>query len=386
MTPETIAGDRVRLRPFRDDDAEDLVAGCGDDLVRRYLPRLPEPYTLADARSWIAEGSVAARASGGAAYAIADPADDRLLGGIGIGNPLPERRQGEIGYWVAPWARRRGVATAAVRALAEGALAATFGRLELLTGVENEASQRVALAAGFRREGVRRGASSDPDGGRGDRIVFCRLATDPPGPTPRLLPDLPGGGLDDTVVRLRPLAPGDADFLYALRTAPDVVATSVPPVPPQRAEIDRLCAGATARWLAGERAELIIEEAATGTPTGEIGLYYQEPQTGQAMIGYAMMPAWRGRGYPTRAARLLARWALGTVGIPRLIAGTLPGNRASQRVLEKAGFRREGYLRGRLPGGDGTRLDDVLFGMIFADLTTDSGQAEPAGPEAATDR
>ena len=46
---------------------------------------------------------------------------------------------------------------------------------------------------------------------------------------------------------------------------------------------------------------------------------------------------------------LLARWAFAETGIARLIAGTNPTNAGSQRVLERAGFRREGYQRGRLP-------------------------------------
>lgn len=381
MRPEPVESDRVRLRPYRDGDADDLVAGCGDPLVRHFLPQLPHPYTLADARSWIAEESVAVRAAGGAAYAIADPGSDRLLGGVGIGNPLPGRGQAEIGYWVAPRARGRGVATAAVRTLAglalaapaEGAGPAVFRRLELLTRLENTPSQRVALAAGFRREGIRHGAQLDRDGRPHDLVVWYRLAGDPPGPTSRLLPDLPGGSVTDGVVRLRPLAATDVDFLYRLRTAPEVVATSVPPVAPTRAALERICAGAAASWLAGERAELVIADAVTNEAAGEISLYYQEPPTGQAMIGYAMLPPWRGRGFPTRAARLVARWAFDTAGIGRLIAGTLPQNRASQRVLEKAGFHREGYLRGRLPGAgpDAGRVDDVLFGLLPGDLPAD---------------
>ena len=68
------------------------------------------------------------------------------------------------------------------------------------------------------------------------------------------------------------------------------------------------------------------------------------------MIGYSMMPAWRGRGHATRAVRLLAAWAFEHAGIARLVAGTAPWNTASQRVLERAGFQREGYERSRLPG------------------------------------
>lgn len=364
MRHDPIEGELVRLRLFRESDVPDLTAGCADALVRQFLPHLPDPYTEADARWWIREGSAAARADGGAAYAVTDRATDRLLGGVGIGEVSPARRQGEVGYWVAPWARRRGVATEAVRLLTAVAFRDGLSRLELLTHLQNPASQRVALAAGFRREGVRRGAGLAPTGIRYDLIAWSRLGSDPAGPAPRLLPDLPGGALTDGVVTLRPLGPDDADDSYALHGLPDVVATSVPPVAPDRAEIAARCAHAASHWLAGERADLVILDAATGTVAGEIGLYYQEPQTGQAMIGYSMLPGWRGRGYPTRAARLLARWAFGTVGIARLVAGTIPTNIGSQRVLEKAGFQREGFQHGRLPSTGGGRVDDVLFALL----------------------
>jgi RimJ/RimL family protein N-acetyltransferase len=142
----------------------------------------------------------------------------------------------------------------------------------------------------------------------------------------------------------------------------------VPPEPPDPRELALRCTRAAARWLAGERADLVILDAATGERAGEIGLYYSEPATGQAMIGYSMLPAWRGRGYPTRAVQLLALWVFAETGIARLVAGTLPANRGSQRVLEKAGFRREGLLRSRLPGPGGTRVDDVQFAMVAEDL------------------
>jgi RimJ/RimL family protein N-acetyltransferase len=170
------------------------------------------------------------------------------------------------------------------------------------------------------------------------------------------------------VIRLRPLAAEDADFLYTLHTQRDVIATSVPPTAPDFTECRLRCARSGGRWLAGERADLVIVDAATGTPTGDLGLYYQEPRTGQAMVGYSMLPQWRGRGYPTRAVQLVALWAFAETGIARLIAGTLPDNRGSQRVLEKAGFRREGHLRSRLPWLAGRRVDDVLYALVAADM------------------
>jgi RimJ/RimL family protein N-acetyltransferase len=360
----------VVLRRFRTDDADDVAAGCADPLTQRFLSILPSPYTREDALLWITEGAPAAFAGGGSAYAMADPATDRVLGGCGY---HPARSGAyEMGYWVAPWGRGRGVATAAARALVADAFAAGAARVFLHTDQANAASQRVAIAAGFAREGVARGAGQRRTGERYDQIVWGRLATDPDGPSPRRLPDLPGPGgepsrageLTDGVVRLRRIDPVDAPHLHRLHGLPEVVATSVPPEPRDRPTIDRRCAHGEAAWLAGDRADLTILDAATGEFAGDIGLYYMEPSTQQAMIGYGLVPEWRGRGYATRSVRLVADWAMRHVGVVRVIAGTAADNAASQRVLERAGFVREAYQRARLPGPNGTRIDDVMYALV----------------------
>jgi RimJ/RimL family protein N-acetyltransferase len=372
LPEQVIEGDRVRLRPYRPPDTDDLVEGCNDPLTRQFTPVMPVPYTVRDAQWWIDQGAAATFRTGGAAYAIADPASDRLIGGIGLTHSSDGGRRANIGYWVAPWARERGIATAATVALSAWAFHYGVHRLDLHTALENLASQRVALGAGYTREGVLREVALGRDSRWEDRVVFGRLAGDPAGPTPRLLPDLPGGplrgALSDGVVLLRPLRAADAPAIHALHQLPDVVASSVPPVAPDREEIELRCARAGTWWLAGERADLVITDAASGAVAGDIGLYYQEPRTGQAMVGYTMLPAWRGRGYATRAVRLLARWAFDQAGIVRLIAGTNPDNVASQRVLERAGFRREGYQRERLPGLSGNRVDDLMFALLPREL------------------
>jgi RimJ/RimL family protein N-acetyltransferase len=366
LPTEPIDGEVIRLRRYTEADVDDVSAACADPLTQRFLTELPSPYTRDDARWWIQTGAPAQWAAGGAVHAVADPGTDRVLGAVGL-HRYGYGYVGQVGYWVAPWARGRGVATAATRTLARWAFDHGIQRLELQTHIENLASQRVALAAGFQREGVRRGGARRRDGTPADRIVWARLDGDPPGPTARPLPELPGGQLSDGVVTLRPLRADDVEVLYYLHTLPDVVRYSARPVPPSRAEIERRCAHSGARWLAGERADLAIIDAASGEIAGEIGLYYQERPTGQAMVGYSMLPAWRGKGYATRATRLVARWAFDHVGIARLIAGTAPDNLASQKVLERGGFRREGYQRARLPGPDGTRVDDILYARLPAD-------------------
>jgi RimJ/RimL family protein N-acetyltransferase len=274
---------------------------------------------------------------------------DRLVGGLSLIEARPGVR--ELGVWVIPEERRRGVASKAVRTLTEQA----DGRLEMVTDVADVVSQRVALNAGFTRESVRRG--SGPDGvGRPDEVVWAWLPGDPPGPAPRPLPDLRDGELRDGEVSLRPLGPADVDDLFPLVNLPDVRVRSVFPHERPRAEVARRCEHAASDWLAGHRAEFTIR--VDDVFAGDLSLF-NEAWSRQAMVGYSMLPEFRGRGATTRAVRLISAWAF-EIGIQRLVAGTAPDNAASQRVLEKAGFVRESVQRSRFDRPDGTRLDDFL--------------------------
>ncbi len=363
---EELRTDQVVLRRPSGSDVDDLVTAAADPAFVRFLPHLPHPYTQRDAHWWLEEGVPATWRSGGTAFTIADPASGRLLGGTGVGRVFGG--VGEIGYWVAPWARRRGVATTAVRLHAAWIFRHGLARLELMTDPENVPSQRVALAAGFQREGVRRSGGFGAGDHRYDQVSYARLATDPGGPTPRLLPDLPGGELSDATVTLRPLDAGDVADSYRLRQLHDVVTTSVSPYPPSRDQIVRRCALGPSMWLSGAAAALTIRDSGTDSYLGEIALYYQDPLVRQGTIGYDLTPAARGRGYAARAVRLLAGWAFGTAGLTRLTAWTRTDNTASQRVLVRCGFVRVGIDRGRLPGADGQLIDTVTFDLLPEDL------------------
>ena len=68
-------------------------------------------------------------------------------------------------------------------------------------------------------------------------------------------------------------------------------------------------------------------------------------------IGYGMNPAYEGRGLMTEAVKAMVRWASRQPGVREIQAETDPGNLASQRVLEKAGFRPNGVT-----GAEGPRF------------------------------
>jgi RimJ/RimL family protein N-acetyltransferase len=98
---------------------------------------------------------------------------------------------------------------------------------------------------------------------------------------------------------------------------------------------------------------------------GSMSLFMVKP--GVAEFGYWTAPEMRGRGYTPRALTLLARWAFDELRLPRLQLGTLPGNTASERVAEKAGFSREGILRSYLDQR-GERRDVLMWSLLPGEL------------------
>ncbi|MCR2805869.1 GNAT family N-acetyltransferase [Paenibacillus soyae] len=81
-----------------------------------------------------------------------------------------------------------------------------------------------------------------------------------------------------------------------------------------------------------------------------------------AYMGYYIDQAYQGRGYATAAAALCARHAFSELGLHRVQAAVMPSNPASVRVLEKAGFRREG-LAERYLRMNGVWEDHALYAM-----------------------
>ncbi|NEK57257.1 GNAT family N-acetyltransferase [Geodermatophilus sabuli] len=164
---------RLVLRPHRPDDEEAVLRACQDPDIQRWIGALPVPYTRADARAFVTQVSPAERVEGRGMPVVLE-ADGELVGSGGL--HLRDGRLGpEIGYWVAPWARGRGFAAEAARALADWAFTHGAPRVHLFTDVDNTASQAVAERAGFRREGVVRSCLPYRDGSRSDAVLFGRL-------------------------------------------------------------------------------------------------------------------------------------------------------------------------------------------------------------------
>jgi RimJ/RimL family protein N-acetyltransferase len=152
---ETIRAGRIILRPFAEEDIPWVYAVSLDPAVQKYL-ELPRPYRLEHSEHFVQEMAIAAWGRRERAEFVVEQAGDGIpLGRVGLG--LDRLGGAQIGYWMDPAARGRGVATEAVRALCGWAFDALgLGLIEWRAEVGNVASRRVAEKAGFRFEAVLR--------------------------------------------------------------------------------------------------------------------------------------------------------------------------------------------------------------------------------------
>ena len=171
--------------------------------------------------------------------------------------------------------------------------------------------------------------------------------------------------LRDRDLLLRPWRPEDAPAVAAACSDPEIPRW-IPFVPVPYTEQDAVEYIAACQAAGPERHPFAIVGAGDGTLLGAIDMRTNAMRTGH--VGYWVAREARGRGVCTRALRLLAGWAFADLGLGRLELVTDPDNRASQRVAEKAGFRREGVLRAHLPHRDGSRRDSVIFSLLPGEL------------------
>ena len=155
----SISTERLVLRSLDEADIDAFTEMMNDELVTAWTS-VPQPYTKADARSWITELAPAERAGGhGIVLAVTEFLTQRLVGIVQLAKTDWHVRSTELSYIIAPWARGEGYASEAALATAQWLFTdQKFERIELRTAADNTASQQVAQKIGCISEGVLRNA------------------------------------------------------------------------------------------------------------------------------------------------------------------------------------------------------------------------------------
>ncbi len=141
---------------------------------------------------------------------------------------------------------------------------------------------------------------------------------------------------------LRPFRSSDALDLHEAYRDPGI----------QRWHVRSMTENEAHEWIASSAARWSAETGANWAVTddgralaGRVGFRRIDLTEGLAEISYWTIPAARGRGVATRAARALSTWMLVQVGLHRVELNHSTANPASCRVARRAGFTYEGTRR-----------------------------------------
>ena len=156
-----LTGDGLVLRRHTDDDVGRIVEACTDPLVSGWIGQIPAPFTAAEARGWLAHQAERHASGLSVTWAVADPGTDTLIGTVELSDVRPGR-DAEIGYWLHPEGRGRGLAVPMCRlALRHAFVAEEDGglglrRVRAIAAEGNTASRRTLERSGLRQQGRER--------------------------------------------------------------------------------------------------------------------------------------------------------------------------------------------------------------------------------------
>jgi RimJ/RimL family protein N-acetyltransferase len=160
-----------------DADVPAIARACQDPAIQRYTT-VPWPYEEHHAREWMTAAEAGMGVGTDVALLAVDADDGELLGSVGLHAIDAASGRCSAGYWVTEGARRRGVATRALRLVCRlGFAELGLRRIELWIEPGNVGSVKVAESLGFVREGLLR-SFMVVAGQRRDMLMYSLLPQD----------------------------------------------------------------------------------------------------------------------------------------------------------------------------------------------------------------
>ncbi|WP_424475127.1 GNAT family N-acetyltransferase [Oceanobacillus kimchii] len=125
LASKIIETERLTLRPFTLEDAEDVTNLCDNYNIYKTTLHIPYPYTLENAKEWISSHEINRKEDTLYQFAITDKDSGELYGSISLSN-RKNHQNGEIAYWLGEEFWGRGFVTEASKAMIQFALKRLF--------------------------------------------------------------------------------------------------------------------------------------------------------------------------------------------------------------------------------------------------------------------
>lgn len=155
----------------------------------------------------------------------------------------------------------------------------------------------------------------------------------------------------------------DATLIQEVSRDPVIPGYTTVPRTAELAAAEAFVARQHGRSADGEGWSFAIADPSTDEAMGQIGLWLGGLDRGALDVGYWVAERHRGRGLAGRALAAVLAFGLTIPEVFRFELHVEPGNLASQRAAERAGFEREGLLRDWLEV-DGERRDVLAYALI----------------------
>jgi len=172
--------------------------------------------------------------------------------------------------------------------------------------------------------------------------------------------------LEGPRVRLRWPTRGDAPGLLEVFSDPEVIRFWSSPPMQDLAAAEKLVDRIHALFEARQLYQWSVCPRDGGPAFGTCTLFHVDVAHRRAEVGFALARRTWGQGFATEALGTLIAFAFKDLGLHRLEADADPANERSLRLLERHGFKREGYLRERWHHL-GRIQDGVFLGLLARD-------------------
>ena len=189
--------------------------------------------------------------------------------------------------------------------------------------------------------------------------------------------------LEGSRLRLRWLTEADAPQVLALFGDPEITRWMGIERRRDEAHAAELIASIAAHANADDLYQWGVALRETDEVIGTVTLASIHPRNRRAELGFAIATAHQRRGYAREAVSTALDHAFGEMDLHRLEADVDPDNAASLQLLQRLGFRREGYMPQRW-WVDGRWTDTVFFGLLADDWRGGAG-VDPLAPSSGSD-
>lgn len=174
----TLQYGRISLRPPAESDVQKIFEACQDPLIPRFTT-VPAEYTLAHALDYVQRVPASLELHCEFPFIIEFGAgDEKVFSGVISFHTISlENSRAEVGYWIDAPMRGKGIGTIATKIITNyGFRTMGFRRIEAAVDIDNTASQKLLISAGYSKEGVLAQRVTRSDGTQIDMVELAALA------------------------------------------------------------------------------------------------------------------------------------------------------------------------------------------------------------------